>query len=45
MKVLSIKKLFASLIKNNKKYFETRSWKTNYRGKLYLHASISKRKM
>lgn len=42
MKILSIKEPFASLIKNNKKYIETRSWKTNYRGELYIHASISK---
>ena len=42
MKVLSIKEPFASLIKNKKKYIETRSWKTNYRGELYIHASLSK---
>lgn len=42
MKVLSLKEPFATLIKNNKKYIETRSWKTNYRGELYIHASISK---
>lgn len=42
MKVLSIKEPFATLIKNNKKNIETRSWKTNYRGELYIHASISK---
>lgn len=42
MKVLSIKEPFATLIKNNKKSIETRSWKTNYRGELYIHASISK---
>lgn len=42
MKVLSIKEPFATLIKNKKKYIETRSWKTNYRGELYIHASISK---
>lgn len=41
MKVLSIKEPFATLIKNKKKYIETRSWKTNYRGELYIHASIS----
>lgn len=39
MKVLSIKEPYASLIKNNIKKIETRSWKTNYRGKLYIHAS------
>ena len=41
MKVLSIREPFASLIKNKKKYIETRSFKTNYRGELYIHASIS----
>lgn len=41
MKVLSIKEPFATLIKNKKKYIETRSFKTNYRGELYIHASIS----
>ena len=24
------------------KYIETRSWKTNYRGKIYIHASLKK---
>lgn len=42
MKVLSIREPFASLIKNKNKYIETRSFKTNYRGELYIHASISK---
>lgn len=42
MKALSIKEPFATLIKKKKKYIETRSWKTNYRGELYIHASISK---
>ena len=41
MKVLSIKEPFASLIKSKIKFIETRSWKTNYRGKIYIHASIS----
>lgn len=40
MKVLSIKEPFASLIKNKIKFIETRSWKTNYRGEIYIHASI-----
>lgn len=39
MKVISIKEPFATLIKEKKKYIETRSWKTNYRGELYIHAS------
>ena len=42
MKVLSIKEPFATLIKEKKKSIETRSWKTSYRGELYIHASISK---
>lgn len=42
MKVLSIKEPFATLIKDKKKFIETRSWKTKYRGELYIHASISK---
>ena len=40
MKVLSIKEPFASLICLRKKRIETRSFKTNYRGKLYIHASL-----
>ena len=39
MKVLTIKEPFATLIKNKVKYIETRSWKTNYRGELFIHAS------
>ena len=42
MKVLSIKEPYATLIKENKKMIETRSWKTKYRGELYIHASKSK---
>ena len=42
MKVLSIKEPFATLISNGKKTIETRSWKTKYRGEIYIHASISK---
>ena len=42
MKVLSITEPYATLIKENKKFIETRSWKTNYRGELYIHASSSK---
>ena len=42
MKVLSLKEPFASLILNNRKHIETRSWKTNYRGELYIHASMTK---
>ena len=41
MKVLSIKEPFATLIKDQVKIYETRSWKTNYRGEIYIHASLS----
>ena len=41
-KVLTLKEPFATLIKNGKKYIETRSWKTNYRGELYIHAGKKK---
>ena len=39
MKVISIKEPFATLIKNGYKKIETRSWKTNYRGEIFIHAS------
>lgn len=39
MKVLSIKEPHASLLLSPYKNIETRSWKTNYRGPLLLHAS------
>ena len=42
MKVLSIKEPYATLISNGDKLIETRSWKTNYRGELYIHASSAK---
>lgn len=42
MKVLSLTEPYATLIKNGIKCIETRSWKTNYRGKLYIHASSTK---
>lgn len=42
MKVLSLTEPYATLIKNGIKTIETRSWKTNYRGKLYIHASSTK---
>lgn len=41
MKVLTIKEPFATLIKNKIKHIETRSWKTNYRGEIYIHAGIA----
>ena len=39
MKVISIKEPFATLIANGMKKIETRSWKTNYRGEIFIHAS------
>ena len=42
MKALSITQPYAELIKNGTKRIETRSWKTKYRGKLYIHASATK---
>lgn len=42
MKVLSIIEPWATLIKENKKYIETRTWKTSYRGELYIHSSKKK---
>lgn len=39
MKVVSLKEPFATLINNGFKKIETRSWKTNYRGELFIHAS------
>ena len=42
MKVLSLTEPYATLIKNGIKTIETRSWNTNYRGELYIHASSTK---
>lgn len=42
MKVLSLTEPYATLIKENKKIIETRSFKTSYRGELYIHASSTK---
>ena len=39
MKVLSVMEPWATLIKEKKKFIETRSWCTSYRGELYIHAS------
>ena len=41
MKVLTIREPWASLIVNGYKKYEFRSWKTNYRGKLLIHAGIN----
>ena len=42
MKALSIVEPYASLIRNGDKHIETRSWKTNYRGPIMIHASSTK---
>ena len=42
MKTLSIRQPWASLIANGIKNIENRSWKTNYRGRIYIHVSASK---
>ena len=41
MKVLTIKEPWASLIIEGYKEYEFRSWKTNYRGKILIHAGLS----
>lgn len=41
MKALTLKEPWLALIAAGKKKIEPRSWKTNYRGPLYLHASAS----
>lgn len=43
MKTISIQEPYASFIKEGYKKIETRSWKTNYRGEILIHASISKK--
>jgi len=42
MKVISIREPYASLIKDGVKTIETRSWKTKYRGPIYIHSCMSK---
>jgi hypothetical protein len=42
MKVLTIKEPWATLIINGIKEYEFRTWKTNYRGKLLIHAGKGK---
>jgi hypothetical protein len=39
MKALTIKQPWASLIVENIKNIENRTWKTNFRGRVYVHAS------
>lgn len=41
-KALSIKEPYATLISEGLKRIETRSWKTNYRGEIYIHASSTR---
>ena len=41
MKVLTIQEPWASLIVNGYKEYEFRSWKTNYRGKILIHAGLT----
>jgi len=41
MKVLTIKQPWANLIIDGYKKYEFRSWKTNYRGKILIHAGLS----
>lgn len=42
MKVLSVRQPYASLIAAGVKRFESRTWSTDYRGPLLIHASSSK---
>ncbi len=41
MKALSLTQPWASLVATDQKRVETRSWSTNYRGPLYIHAAKS----
>ena len=40
VKALTIREPWASLIVNGYKEYEFRNWKTNYRGKILIHAGI-----
>lgn len=42
MKVLTVKEPYASLILHKIKHIETRSWKTNYRGEIFINAGLAK---
>ena len=44
MKALSIKQPWASLIAHSIKDIENRTWKTNFRGRIYIHTSAQKTK-
>ena len=41
MKAISLKQPFAALVAAGVKQFETRKWRTNYRGPLLIHASLA----
>ena len=43
MKAISIKQPWASLIAHGIKDIENRSWRTNYRGRVLIHAGASKK--
>lgn len=47
MKVLTLKQPWATLVAEGVKKYEFRSWKTNYRGKILIHAGtgIDKKKL
>ena len=38
MKVITLKQPWATLVAEGYKKYEFRSWKTNYRGEIYIHA-------
>lgn len=42
MKVLTIKEPFVTPFAQGFKHYETRSWKTNYRGEIFIHTSKQK---
>lgn len=41
MKCLTIRQPWATLIVEGYKKYEFRTWKTNYRGKIYIHAGLN----
>ena len=40
MKCITIKQPYASLIANGFKLYEFRTWRTKYRGEIYIHAGL-----
>jgi hypothetical protein len=42
MKVITIKEPYVTPFAIGMKHYETRSWKTNYRGEIYIHTSKKK---